>query len=555
MTSPICQVKDGSGAYNSTDNGVNVTAGDTITIKLYDTTGVVTWVPTLVGTDEGSTTFVDPTSNGFVLPTATIVSNSLATGFNPSGGSFYIKELGVTISYASYGGNQFTGCTGGTGTLLAGMTIQSVNLVVDNINKLATFTAPQAGSALIFQSQVNGGVDLNGVPQPSYTSTLGIYVETATSLRTGAVGEKTEGSIAFGWITKYNALIRNFTGSAASAGAGLVFSSGAYNVGQNADNTIKVNAHDIQINPAFYSQSSTASTLVERTSGSAINVGQVNATSVVNTGTETVTGLTTLNGGLTLGNATFDWTASIASPTLGQFSTATASATGATMTVAAQSTTGTSSFGGPLILAGGAGTTGSGIVTIKNGSAINTTFGLAAVTLERPSLVFDAGVGSPTIGQVTQTSNVACNTLIINAQAPFATATSTNRTPGFIALQIAAPTNGGTLRGAVFVSDNGNTVAQFGGDASGNGIITIAGAANLSIGTSLVITTSSLALYSGTPVAQAARVGQLTDSTGGTVSTTLAAGITDTNAKNAIASLAAKVNALELALHNIHLTA
>lgn len=57
------------------------------------------------------------------------------------------------------------------------------------------------------------------------------------------------------------------------------------------------------------------------------------------------------------------------------------------------------------------------------------------------------------------------------------------------------------------------------------------------------------------PNQQATRVGQLTDSTGGVVSTTLGAGIADAVAKNAIASLAAKVNALEAVLHSTNLTA
>lgn len=67
-------------------------------------------------------------------------------------------------------------------------------------------------------------------------------------------------------------------------------------------------------------------------------------------------------------------------------------------------------------------------------------------------------------------------------------------------------------------------------------------------------TGSKLAFHNATPVVQATRAGQLTDSTGGSVSSTLAAGITDTAAKNAIASLAAKVNALEVVLHNLGLT-
>lgn len=64
----------------------------------------------------------------------------------------------------------------------------------------------------------------------------------------------------------------------------------------------------------------------------------------------------------------------------------------------------------------------------------------------------------------------------------------------------------------------------------------------------------SVALYGGTPVAQASRVGQLTDSTGGSATGALGAGIVDTIAKDAIASLAAKVNALELVLHNLRAT-
>jgi hypothetical protein len=61
-------------------------------------------------------------------------------------------------------------------------------------------------------------------------------------------------------------------------------------------------------------------------------------------------------------------------------------------------------------------------------------------------------------------------------------------------------------------------------------------------------TGGTLGFFAKSPLAQKTRVGQLTDSTGGTVSTTLAAGITDAVAKNAIASLAAKVNALEIVL-------
>lgn len=79
----------------------------------------------------------------------------------------------------------------------------------------------------------------------------------------------------------------------------------------------------------------------------------------------------------------------------------------------------------------------------------------------------------------------------------------------------------------------------------------------------LTANNTGLGLYAATPVAQAARVGQLTDSTGGTVSTTLAAiaaGAAYSQAdmvavKNAIASLASVHNAGELANHNLGVTA
>jgi len=57
-------------------------------------------------------------------------------------------------------------------------------------------------------------------------------------------------------------------------------------------------------------------------------------------------------------------------------------------------------------------------------------------------------------------------------------------------------------------------------------------------------TSQKLAFHGATPTIQAARIGQLTDSSGGTPSSTIAA-ISDTATKNAIASLVAKLNSVE----------
>ncbi len=52
MVSPLCEVKDGAGAYGSTTNGVNVTPANTITIRLISQAGVDSWSITCATTDE-----------------------------------------------------------------------------------------------------------------------------------------------------------------------------------------------------------------------------------------------------------------------------------------------------------------------------------------------------------------------------------------------------------------------------------------------------------------------------------------------------------------------
>lgn len=53
MVSPLCEVKDGAGAYVSTANGVNVTPGNTVTIRLIDSSAS-TWSISCVYTDDQS---------------------------------------------------------------------------------------------------------------------------------------------------------------------------------------------------------------------------------------------------------------------------------------------------------------------------------------------------------------------------------------------------------------------------------------------------------------------------------------------------------------------
>ena len=142
MVSPLVLV-------NSTPqiNGVNVTAGSTVTIALASSAGVYAWNVSCIGTDD----------------------------------------------------------------LITALTINS-SLSINHADNTATFTAPSPidgyGSAMIFQSIVNNGTDINGVLQPMYTTTFGIYILNWNGLRVGGQNETIEGNATYGWLTKFNAMVR-----------------------------------------------------------------------------------------------------------------------------------------------------------------------------------------------------------------------------------------------------------------------------------------------------------------------------------------------------------
>lgn len=87
------------------------------------------------------------------------------------------------------------------------------------------------------------------------------------------------------------------------------------------------------------------------------------------------------------------------------------------------------------------------------------------------NMIFEQGT-SPNIKQATLTSDVATNNLTISPQAPFASATGTNRIPGSLIVNIAAPTNSGTTYGQFEVQQASTTVAYI---DTKNGLITAGG--------------------------------------------------------------------------------
>jgi len=143
-SSPIVEVQDGAGPWLGTSGGVNVTNGNTISIRLQDAGPVSSWYLEIFGVDEVTVTSptlvgVNPTTHLVATP-ATVVTFDMPVG--------------------------------------AGV-----------------------GRAIVIRSWVDGGGS-------GLTTTFGVFSLTAALARVGAVNEKFEGDPNFGWVTKLNPIIR-----------------------------------------------------------------------------------------------------------------------------------------------------------------------------------------------------------------------------------------------------------------------------------------------------------------------------------------------------------
>lgn len=130
-------------------NGVNVTQGTIPTVSLASNAGVYAWDFVCIGTDE--------TNN------AATVNSSISINHASNTGTFYAGGGGDTSGF---------------------------------------------GQAFIFRSTINNGVDINGVVQPSYTTTFGVYVTGIDGYRVGATNETVEGDASYGWVSKFNPRLR-----------------------------------------------------------------------------------------------------------------------------------------------------------------------------------------------------------------------------------------------------------------------------------------------------------------------------------------------------------
>lgn len=76
--------------------------------------------------------------------------------------------------------------------------------------RTATFTSAGAGSAVGIKSVVNGGINAQGVVDPTLTTTFGIYtLATVSQGRVIFAGEGLESSVKAGWLSTVNPVLRS----------------------------------------------------------------------------------------------------------------------------------------------------------------------------------------------------------------------------------------------------------------------------------------------------------------------------------------------------------
>lgn len=169
---------------------------------------------------------------------------------------------------------------------------------------------------------------------------------------------------------------------------------------------------------------------------------------------------------------------------------------------------------------------GAGAMSFRSGNTVCATLDTAALVMYSPGVTFLSSTTSPVVSQATQTVSGTSQKLVVRAQ---------NNT-------VAATTGGafdcgpgsGVTAGGLGRCMSGSNAQRFGWNDTG------------------------FCLGAGTPSAQPARVGQLTDATGGTPGSTISdvgGAFSQTTLNNNFASIVQRLNALESAAHSQGVTA
>ena len=172
MPSPSCEIKDGSGAYQSSVDGVNVTPANTITIHLISSAGVSTWSIQCITTDELSD--ADTVNSGLTIDSVA----KTATFTAPATGAAYrfqsiinggIDANGVAQSSYSTTFCIYTLTIGGRRVHAVDETFESsaefgwIADFNDFVRNPASFTAPTGTG---FATTTAGVMDVASLPFP-----------------------------------------------------------------------------------------------------------------------------------------------------------------------------------------------------------------------------------------------------------------------------------------------------------------------------------------------------------------------------------------------------
>lgn len=311
----------------------------------------------------------------------------------------------------------------------------NATLTVNSVSKTASFTSPGTdGAALIFESKVNNGRDVNGRVVDSYTTRFGVFVLAATGNRVVAFDQTTEGDASHGWIVDLNTALRSAGGggggsgdiegitTAANSGLQGGATSGTPSLSINLADTGKFTDAGVASRALVLDASSRViANGVRRTSGDVtietITSGAVNLTSA---GLVTVSSPASSGVFLSSGDNQIQLIGDETGITIG------ASAADAGLNLYSD-------------LAGISMSATAGSINLNSPEVI----------IQDDSLAFHNSVSAPTIAHSPKTGDTAPTALTIAAQAPYASATGANRVPGNLVLEVGTPTNSGTTYGKI----------------------------------------------------------------------------------------------------------
>lgn len=294
--------------------------------------------------------------------------------------------------------------------------------------------------------------------------------------------------------------------SPSNLGNGLSLNGTSWSVGQNSDNNIVVNSNNIQLN---------------------------NTIAFTSNFTLTDSAGISLNGPINLFNAQFQFAKAVPAATISQADNTTNSATAQSLIIQAQNATGTSATGGALVLKAGSGTGSQGNIVLFCGNTetmVMTPTQIITLNNITWSSTFTPALGSyANLMQQSQSSDIPTNSFIIQSQAPFSSATGSNKNPGNIIISLPAPISGGSHAVIKFEDAVPGVFAQFFVDNSSNANIQLLNNAVINGTAGLQLSSPLLGFYSTAPVAQPSVTGALSS-------------VTDANAKAVLTSILAALS-------------